>query len=81
MLPFICRLDDMDEVHDEKNWFKANPSLYYRPGLLKQIKKEYVNYKKNPYINLSLIHIQMCIRDRGYSAGEAIQVIKKYLGI
>lgn len=59
MLPFICRLDDMDEVHDEKNWFKANPSLYYRPGLLKQIKKEYINYKKNPYTNSSFMTKRM----------------------
>ena len=27
MLPFICRLDNKEEVYDEKNWEKANPSL------------------------------------------------------
>lgn len=61
MLPFICRLDSEDEVHNESNWFKANPSLWYRKDLLKQIKKEYVNYKENPYINSSFMVKRMNI--------------------
>lgn len=40
-LPFICMLDDPDEVHDEENWFKANPSLQYLPNLLEETRKEY----------------------------------------
>lgn len=48
LLPFICRLDSRDEVHDEKNWPKANPSLPYLPSLLDEIRKEYREWKNNP---------------------------------
>ena len=51
MLPFICRLDDKDQVNDESNWYMANPSLYYRKSLLKQMRKEYISYQENPYVN------------------------------
>lgn len=47
-LPFLCRLDHKDEVHDEENWHKSNPSLRYRPSLLGEIRKEYKEWKKNP---------------------------------
>lgn len=60
-LPFICRLDNEEECHDENNWYKANPSLYKRPSLLKQIKKEYKKYKENPYINTSFMTKRMNI--------------------
>lgn len=49
LLPFICRLDSKDEVHDERNWEKANPSLPYLPHLLAEIKKEYKDWSKNPH--------------------------------
>ncbi len=48
LLPFICRLDSKDEVDDEANWPKANPSLPYLPHLLEEIRKEYREWKKNP---------------------------------
>lgn len=48
LLPFICKLDDKEEVHDESNWPKANPSLPYLPDLLLEIRKEYREWKKNP---------------------------------
>lgn len=48
MLPFICRLDKREEVHDPKNWEKANPSLPYLPDLRLEIEKEYRDWKKNP---------------------------------
>lgn len=47
-LPFICRLDSDEEVHDPKNWEKANPSLPYLPNLMEEIRKEYGEWKKNP---------------------------------
>ena len=50
-LPFICRLDEDEEVHDESNWEKANPSLPYLPTLREQMQKEYVDYKLDPIIN------------------------------
>ena len=48
LLPFLCRLDSKEEVHVEKNWHKANPSLRYRPSLLEEIRKEYREWNKNP---------------------------------
>lgn len=48
LLPFICKLDHKDEVDEEENWTKANPSLPYLPHLLMEIRKEYKEWKKNP---------------------------------
>lgn len=48
LLPFICRLDSKEEVHDEKNWEKANPSLPYLPTLMEEIRKEYRDWVKHP---------------------------------
>lgn len=48
LLPFICKLDAKEEVDDETNWTKANPSLPYLPDLLLEIRKEYKEWKKNP---------------------------------
>jgi phage terminase large subunit-like protein len=47
-LPFICMLDDREEVHDPKNWEKPNPSLPYRPDLRTEIEKEYQDWKMAP---------------------------------
>lgn len=48
LLPFVCRLDSKDEVHDEANWEKANPSLPYLPTLMEEIRKEYHEWVKHP---------------------------------
>lgn len=48
LLPFICRLDNKDEVDDPDNWPKSNPSLPYMPHLKEEIMKEYREWKKNP---------------------------------
>lgn len=50
-LPFICRLDSKDEANDEINWQKANPSLPYLPELMEQIRKEYIDWVRNPVAN------------------------------
>lgn len=47
LLPFICMLDDPEEVHDESNWYKANPSLQYLPNLLEETRKEYQEWLEN----------------------------------
>lgn len=60
-LPFICKLDKEEEVHDESNWYKANPSLIYRASLFKQIQNEYQDYKLSPYTNISFIVKRMNI--------------------
>lgn len=51
MLPFICRLDHKDEANDENNWQKANPSLPYLPDLMDTIRKEYIDWVRNPIAN------------------------------
>ncbi len=48
ILPFICRIDKDDEVHDKKCWHKANPSLRYFPVLMSQLEIEYADYIINP---------------------------------
>lgn len=48
LLPFICRLDSKEEVNDEANWEKANPSLPYLPDLMEEIRKEYRDWLKRP---------------------------------
>lgn len=59
MLPFICRLDDHDEVHDERMWHKANPSLRYMPNLLSEMRMEYAQYKQNPAANTAFMTKRM----------------------
>lgn len=58
-LPFICRLDSDDEVHDEKNWVKANPSLPYLPDLMQELRLEYADYVQNPSANVSFMAKRM----------------------
>lgn len=44
MIPFVCRLDAKEEVSDQRNWHKANPSLRYFPDLLERMRGEYADY-------------------------------------
>ena len=60
-LPFICKLDEEKEVDNPENWAKANPSLPYRPSLMEQMKKEYADYKVNPYVNNAFMTKRMNI--------------------
>lgn len=48
LLPFICKLNKKEDVHDEANWPMANPSLPYLPSLLEEIRKEYREWVKAP---------------------------------
>lgn len=45
---FLCSLDFKEEVHDESNWYKANPSLEWNDSLLRETRVEYIEWKKNP---------------------------------
>ena len=62
VLYLICRLDSVDEVHDEANWVKANPSLPYFDALLDEIRKEYTRWKDKPDQNSSFITKRFGIR-------------------
>ena len=61
LLVFMCKLDDEKEVEDINMWQKANPSLEYRPSLLEQMKKEYVDYVQDPIGNSSFMTKRMNI--------------------
>lgn len=61
-LPFICRLDSADEVDDEANWYKACPSLAYRPTLLAEIRKEYEGWKIRPQEHGDFMAMRMGVR-------------------
>lgn len=50
-LPFICKLDEREEVHNPDMWEKANPSLPYLPVLRDQMNREYADYLLDPVIN------------------------------
>lgn len=54
-LYFICRLDDAKEVHDEKMWEKANPSLPWFDTLRDEIRKEYAQWRDKPDQNSSFL--------------------------
>lgn len=56
---FICMLDSKEEVDDERNWYKANPSLKYKDTLLDQTRTEYYEWKKDPYKNSSFMTKRM----------------------
>lgn len=60
-LPFICKLDDVNEVNNPDMWEKANPSLPYLPILLDQMKREYVDYQLDPVINNAFMTKRMNI--------------------
>lgn len=60
-LPFICKLDSEEEVHDPDLWEKANPSLPYLPTLREQMKREYADYLLDPIINNAFMTKRMNI--------------------
>ena len=43
-LPFLCHVESEEEITDPAMWYKANPSLQYRPTLMWEIKQELGDY-------------------------------------
>lgn len=62
MLPFICCLQDKEQVHDPGNWYMANPSLAYLPHLLQETEDEYREWVKNPEQNGDFLTKRMGLR-------------------
>lgn len=62
-LPFICCLQNKDQVHDPENWYMANPSLYYFPNLKKKTEKEYRGWCEHPEQNPDFLPKRMGIRE------------------
>lgn len=69
LLPFICKLDSDEEVHDESTWEKANPSLPYRHDLMARIRTEYQNYILEPVKNAAFMTKRMN-RPQGHADTE-----------
>lgn len=61
LLPFICRLDDKEEVHRKSAWAKANPSLPYNPTLMEEMEREYIDYLQDDIGNASFMTKRMNI--------------------
>ena len=61
-LPFICRLDSKEDVHDSQNWQKANPSLPYLPDLMAETEEEYREWLEHPEQNGDFMTKRMGIR-------------------
>lgn len=59
LLPFVCWLDNPEEVHDKKNWHKANPSLRYFPNLQTEMNMEYTDYVLDPANNSAFMTKRM----------------------
>ena len=62
--PFICKLDNLEEVDREEAWHKANPSMEYMPILANQIKTDYLEMKKLPSKRAEFITKRMNWPDR-----------------
>lgn len=61
-LYFICKLDKEDEVHDEENWHKANPSLWKKPSLMEELRSAYQDWKKAPGQNKDFLCKRMNLK-------------------
>lgn len=61
-LPFICCLPNVEAVHDEANWYMANPSLVFFPHLLQEIRDEYRDWLDHPEQNGDFLTKRMGIR-------------------
>lgn len=61
-LPFICCLSSKDQVHDEKNWYMANPSLQYSESLLHETRAEYEDWLQYPERNPDFLTKRMGLR-------------------
>ena len=61
-LPFICCLKDKAQVHEEANWYMANPSLAYLPELLQETRDEYHDWLENPEQNGDFLTKRMGLR-------------------
>ena len=53
LFPFICKLDDIDDMNDPKNWQKANPMFHepmsdYAKRLFKKVHTQYTQLETNP---------------------------------
>lgn len=62
--PFICCLKNKEQVHDEENWYMANPSLQYMPHLLQETRDEYRDWVESPEQNPDFLTKRMGLRSQ-----------------
>ena len=48
LLPFICKLDSLDEIDDEAAWPKANPRLLRSPVLFEEYRSDVQDWRQSP---------------------------------
>lgn len=61
-LPFICCLENKEQVHEKQNWYMANPSLYFLPHLMQEIEEEYQDWVDHPEQNADFLTKRMGLR-------------------
>lgn len=61
-LPLVFRVDSLEDVYDEANWYKANPSLAYNPALLEETRDEFGDWLDNPEENGDFLDKRMGLR-------------------
>lgn len=59
--PFICKLDDAEEVHDFELWEKANPSVNHFPDLKLEMVGEYEKLEDRPESKIEFMTKRMNI--------------------
>lgn len=59
LFPFICKLDEPEEVDDPANWPKANPSLPYNVTLMRKMNGEFNQMQRNPAIRIEFMTKRM----------------------
>ncbi|ARK23580.1 hypothetical protein SporoP37_01965 [Sporosarcina sp. P37] len=71
MFPFLCRLDDPEEVHDERMWEKANPSIEHLPDLKLEMTIEYDRMQERPSARMEFMTKRMNIPSQLSADGVA----------
>lgn len=61
-LYFICKLDSIEEVHDEEAWHKANPSIAYNADLFQELRDVYEQWKESPEENKDFLCKRMNLK-------------------
>lgn len=59
LFPYICKLDDAEELHDPRNWEKANPSINYFPTLKQEMLDEYEKLEDRPSARIEFMTKRM----------------------
>lgn len=57
--PFLCTLDDENEVDNFDAWEKANPSINYLPNLKEEMVNEYNNLQSRPHARIEFMTKRM----------------------